>query len=596
MTQDSEKSAFIDPPPGEGGERFFQAAETGGVLPDESQWGRWLGRVSLTALIAIFSGLIVVSIWVLIVYEAGNERKLAVEAIYRENANLARAFEEHSIRTLKSVDQSVLFLKFQYEKLGMATNVAGYVREGMIISTIFNQLGIIDEHGMYVLSSLPDFKPMDLSDREHFKVHIAKDSNELFISKPVLGRASGKWSIQMTRRINKPDGSFGGAVTVSLDPFYFSSFYSGVNLGRGGLVALIGKDGFIRARRAGEDTSVGQDVSKSQLFEHLKTAPEGSYTASSPVDKVTRLYSYRSLKGYPLVVLVGVAENEALAEFYNRRDAYIALAAVASLLVLAFAALLISMVRRQQRIAESLRLSQERAESANRMKSDFLANMSHELRTPLNGILGYAEYLADDCADATQKEFARTIESSGQHLLMLVNDILDLAKIEAGRMELIESDEPLAAMLQELVALHGSAARTKGLKLELELTDHLPATLRCDRTRLLQVLNNLVHNAIKFTSAGSVVLAVSRRGEDLLFEVRDSGCGIPPAALSSIFEKFRQADPFITRSHGGTGLGLALAKNLVELMGGRIGLESQQAVGTRVYFTLPGNQSLAHTV
>ncbi|MBL0284077.1 MAG: hypothetical protein IPQ01_09360 [Zoogloea sp.] len=163
-----------------------------------------------------------------------------IRSINTETLNLARAFEEHTIRTIKSVDQALLFLKFQYERYGDKVNIAEYVREGMIISSIFNQLGVIDEHGIHVLSNLPNHKRVDLSDREHFRVYTEKDTNTLFISKPILGRASGKWSIQMTRRINKPDGSFGGVVVISVDPFYFSDFYSGVDLGVGGVVSLIG--------------------------------------------------------------------------------------------------------------------------------------------------------------------------------------------------------------------------------------------------------------------------------------------------------------------------------------------------------------------
>ena len=127
----------------------------------------------------------------------------------------------------------------------------------MIIASIFNQLGAIDEQGIYVLSTLPNPKPVDPSDREHFRVHIEKDTNTLFISKPIMGRASGKWSIQMSRRINKPDGSFGGVVVISVDPFYFSDFYSGVDLGVGGVGSLLGLDGFVRARRAGADKTGG---------------------------------------------------------------------------------------------------------------------------------------------------------------------------------------------------------------------------------------------------------------------------------------------------------------------------------------------------
>ncbi|MDD5296498.1 MAG: ATP-binding protein [Rhodocyclaceae bacterium] len=544
-------------------------------------------NINLSWAIVGFAAFVIAVLWGAVVYKADLERRLAVEMAYRDNANLARAFEEHTIRTLKSVDQAVLFLKFQYEKFGNKVNVADYVREGMIIANIFNQIGVIDEHGTYILSSLPDFKKVYLGDRPHFLAHKDGDTNEIFISKPVLGRASGKWSIQMTRRINKKDGSFGGVVVISVDPFYFSSFYSGVNLGKLGSVSLVGRDGIVRARRAGEDVTVGQDLSKGQFFQEIRKAAQGSYRNASVVDGVPRLFSYREVRGYPLYVAVGVAEDEALAEFRERRVGYFVFAGLVTLAIVLFSAVLVALVRRQQRIAENLRESRIRAESANRMKSEFLASMSHELRTPLNGILGFAEFLRDDATEAAHREFANTILGSGRHLLELVNSILDLAKIEAGRMELDRRDEALLPLLEDLVTLHRPAAEQKGLRLDLAAGTGLPPTLLCDRTRFKQVLNNLLHNAIKFTETGSVVLAVARVSGALRFEVRDTGCGIEPEMQTLIFEKFRQADSSITRRHGGTGLGLALAKELVGLMGGRIGLESEAGVGTRVFFTLP---------
>ncbi|MGL4408036.1 MAG: two-component sensor histidine kinase, partial [Zoogloea sp.] len=268
-------------------------------------------------IIALVLALLVL-VWSAVLYKAHSEEELVIQSVNKVNLNLARAFEEHTIRTIKSVDQAVLFLKFQYEKYGDKVNVAEFVREGMIISSIFNQLGVVDEHGMYILSNLPNHKVIDLSDREHFRVHIAKDTNQLYVSKPVLGRASGKWSIQMTRRINKPDGSFGGVVVISVDPFYFSNFYSGVELGQTGVVSLVGRDGIVRARRAGEDKTVGQNVSNSPLMELVQRIGFGSYRTVSLADQVRRFYSYRALEEYPLVVAVGVGEEEALAPFRER--------------------------------------------------------------------------------------------------------------------------------------------------------------------------------------------------------------------------------------------------------------------------------------
>lgn len=543
-------------------------------------------RVRLFAPILILVLALVGLIWGAVLYKAAAEEELVIRSVNTENLNLARAFEEHTIRTIKSVDQAVLFLKFQYEKYGDKVNIAEYVREGMIISSIFNQLGVIDEHGMYILSNLPGHKVVDLSDREHFKVHIEKDTNQLFISKPVLGRASGKWSIQMTRRINKPDGSFGGVVVISVDPYYFSDFYSGVDLGHNGVVSLVGRDGIVRARRVGDNSEVGQNIKGSPLMTVWDQAVSGSYRSTSVADGVKRFYSYRALKEYPLAVAVGVDEDEALAEFHARRRGYMIYAGGMTLVVLLFGGLSIHLLNRQYRVSLALRESQIKAEAANRMKSEFLASMSHELRTPLNGIMGYAEFLRDTSED-TNKEFAGIILDSSHHLLELVNSILDLAKIESGKMELDLRQEELQPLFERIVRTHYPPAGDKGLELRLDIAADVPAEFVCDATRLAQILNNLLNNAIKFTDRGSVSVQVGRDGDALRIAVADSGCGIPEDMLPHVFERFRQVDGFLTRRHQGTGLGLALVKELVTLMGGDVSLTSQLEQGSEFVIRLP---------
>ena len=238
-------------------------------------------------------------------------------------------------------------------------------------------------------------------------------------------------------------------------------------------------------------------------------------------------------------------------------------------------------------VAESFkRLDEARrdAEEANRSKSEFLAVVSHELRTPLNGILGFAELLEMEAQSADQTEYARTIHESGKHLLSVVNDLLDLSKIEAGRMELVPVRFALRPLIDEIAALHRGDAQGKGLRFDLFLGENLPPELCTDPTRLRQILNNLLNNAIKFTSAGWVSLSVDAAGQQLLFKVADSGCGIDPAYQPLVFEKFRQVERFATRSHGGTGLGLALAREFAQMMGGEIRLESE--VGRGAIFTL----------
>jgi len=213
--------------------------------------------------------------------------------------------------------------------------------------------------------------------------------------------------------------------------------------------------------------------------------------------------------------------------------------------------------------------------------------MSHELRTPLNGILGFADLIRADAPNDEVREYADTIFESGQHLLSLVNDVLDIAKIESGHMTLESQPFPFPALLDEMARLHGVTARQKGLELATDFAGDLPDTLVGDRTRLRQVINNLLNNAVKFTRQGQVTLLARREEEHLLIGVRDTGPGIPLEAQAQVFERFRQASAFTSREHGGTGLGLALVKEMVALMGGSVRLESEPGQGAYFEFRIP---------
>ena len=241
-----------------------------------------------------------------------------------------------------------------------------------------------------------------------------------------------------------------------------------------------------------------------------------------------------------------------------------------------------------ERTAE-LDTARERAEAASRAKSAFLANMSHEIRTPLNAVVGLTHLLLRDDPTDSQRERLRKVESAAGHLLSILNDVLDLARIEAGRTELEERDFHLSAVLDQVRSMIASAAAAKGVAVVVD-EDHVPHWLRGDPVRLRQALLNLAGNAVKFTERGTiwlrgVLLDESADSLHVRFEVEDTGLGIDPEALPRLFGAFEQADAAVTRRFGGTGLGLAITRELAELMGGEAGIESTPSVGTRVWFT-----------
>ena len=277
-------------------------------------------------------------------------------------------------------------------------------------------------------------------------------------------------------------------------------------------------------------------------------------------------------------------------------------------------------IEERKRAEEALLEAKLAAEAANVTKSQFLANMSHELRTPMNAILGMIDLALPKAVDPTVKDCLQTARGSADLLLALLNDLLDSAKIESGKLELEAAPFSLRRMLDHITRILSVRASEKGLCFYCRILDDIPDAVVGDRTRLQQVLLNLAGNAIKFTERGEVAICVQRgeegeeggKGErekkagnetqdlsphpnplpegdgtvNLQFSISDTGIGIPPATLERLFQPFAQADPSMTRRFGGTGLGLSICKSLVEMMGGRIWVESQEGQGSTFYFTL----------
>ena len=259
----------------------------------------------------------------------------------------------------------------------------------------------------------------------------------------------------------------------------------------------------------------------------------------------------------------------------------------------------LSLHEKQTELMRELMHTNQELEKQNRAKSEFLANMSHEIRTPMNGVLGMAQLLQLTELSDEQKDFVEILISSGKSLLRIINDILDFSKLEAGKVKLEAIEFSIKELVKETVRPFVVEAEKKNLQVLYSVREEISDSLIGDSYRLVQILNNLLSNALKFTHVGSVQLDVSllrRQGSSLLlqFVVRDTGIGIPPNKVEVIFEKFTQVDSSTTKNFGGTGLGLAISKSLVAIMEGTIRVESQENSGSSFILNIPFETSPKH--
>ncbi len=636
------------------------------------------------------------------------DREKTIEASVQETRNLARLFEEHVSRSIKEIDQTLQFVRRSYELDPAGFDLPGWTATEGLLHDLTIQIALIGPDGLLIATNVTRTPGrMDLSDREHFQVHVHSTEDKLFISKPLLGRATNKWQIQLTRRMSKPDGSFGGVIVASLDPYYLSRFFEQIDIGPRGAITLLGTDGIIRARGGAMAKDLGRPLVRSELVKQIAREGSGTSIGDGGVVKGVRIASFRTMKDFPLVVMVAEAEDDVLADFAQREAIVVATAAALSIVLLivmavslrheirmlqarsaqrksearerrktleleatlhhmsqgivmidakrhlrvinplairllaaeelprigerlpdAIAAILtqtdartvdgsrvemnlgngiiveiarqdmpdggylygLTDISEHKRAESILADARDRAEAGVRARTSFLATMSHEIRTPLNGVIGMT-HLLESCSDEERAAYFQTMRKSAEHLQQIIEDILDVSKLEADRMVFDFLPFTLADVIKTSVGMVEATAHEKALDLQIAIDPALPERLMGDPGRIRQVLLNLVGNAVKFTNAGNVTVTVDSVAAEpipfLRIRVSDTGIGIAPEDRDRLFHDFAQLDGSITRRFGGTGLGLAISRKLVENMGGEISLESKQGQGTTFTVLLP---------
>ncbi|GIL38010.1 hybrid sensor histidine kinase/response regulator [Roseiterribacter gracilis] len=545
--------------------------------PRPNLWRR--GAPFWSAVLLVALAMVIVAVLCAI----NREERLA--AAERDVESLADIFAEHADRALQGIDLTIVAARESVQGLR-----SDDPRDRALAKTNLQRLALgvpqvriivwVDAHGQDVADSSDSMNTLNLADRSYFVHHAGIDDDAPHLSEPVLGKRTNQITMNWSRRINAPDGSFAGVIVAGLEPAYFGRFYNAVRREPGDWIGMYRLDGITLARFPQTDF-VGATRSNAVLFTDLiPAAPKGTRRDYSGFTGVPRLFAYRVSEIFPIVTTASRPQTPIEAAWLRAT----AIAAAATLLIGGLALLCVWQLEQRRRWMDAQAREAE-ANAASRAR--FVAVMSHEIRTPLNGILGFADLLLDGDLKPQEKHWAATIRDAGNLLRGIVNDVLDLAKIEAGKLALLDAPFELRPTLESTLALMRPLADAKRLVTRAEIARDLPEWVRGDAARLRQILLNLLSNAIKFTNEGSVELRCrALDGERVRFEIADTGAGLTPAQIASLFKPFVQVDKLPSQRMSGTGLGLAISKDLVESMGGTIGIDSAPGVGSIFWFEI----------
>jgi signal transduction histidine kinase/FixJ family two-component response regulator/HPt (histidine-containing phosphotransfer) domain-containing protein len=698
-------------------------------------------RIGALQIVILLAALVLVGLtWGFTLVSVDTEEREARVHAEGNVANLSRALEWQLNRQLLAIDQTLQILAAEWRNDPIKFDPAIWKKRSTLLGDISLQVYVLDSQGFVISSTRPDLLGLDMSDRDYFQAQRASKRTGLFVGPAIRWKATGRWEINLSRRLDRDDGLFAGAMVVTYDPWALTSMLEQVDLGSRGLIALLGSDGAIRALVSPYQLAPGEDVSSSAMFHKAVERQQGVWTGPSAPDGVERVHAFRRLADQDLTIVIGVDKADALRTAVSWAANARLFAFGISGMVLLMACLLMREVHaargREDRLAndrvvlehaygeaesakaqaeartsqlqatlsgmsdgvmmldEYLRVMQwnepfaaltgmprdvlrvgvpmetllraqalagefgpvdveaevrrrmarlrdmravgvsERtrpngrtielrrsalpsggyvtvysditarkqieeaqaaarklAEEATEQKTRFVAIVSHEIRTPLNAVVNSLTLLDQSGLSPVQHRLTDTARQAGDALLDLINDILELSKMEAGRLAMRPTVFDIRPVLEGVQDMFRADAEARGIEIVVDIAADLPPRIRTDCGRLRQVLMNFVSNASKFSLPGLVTIRAARAVIDgqhcILLGVRDQGPRIPDREASHLFQPFSRLDNARNSGAPGTGLGLAICERLTRLMGGEIGVGPAPTGGNEFWLTLP---------
>lgn len=543
-----------------------------------------LGRAAILVMFSISFFLVWMGYYVLSQEDYGRtyvESKTRIE-------RLARTAALHAERTIAGGDALARQMVIGYLKEGEKLDLLAWNRAGLVDPDFYPQIGIIDSDGFYQNGSIAQFEKVDLSDRPHFNFHKNGNADVLFVGRVVRGRVSGKLSIQLTRRIDRPGKGFSGVAVVSFSPQYFVELYKDI-VSPGRSMYLIGDDGYSRTEYTGEKLGVDRNLIQEKWYQMLRKEDQKVGVISvDAADGQREFYAYHEVPNLPLTVVIN-ASNDEMFSAYDRANRTRLIAALSMTLVLLVLLLIMQRNIRTSKINEAILKKQaENLSEAIEVKERFVRNISHELRTPLAGITAGGDYIYQFTAEKDMQETAQGIVTATAHLKDIVDNLLMLSANVDVTNQLVLEEVSLLKVITDSVLMNQREVDRKHLTLQIKSPEgDDSAMVFSNKTALLQILQNLISNALKFTEKGGIVVEVQRTGGFFKVSVEDEGVGIDAADIPKLFKQFAQLEQFGTRPMSGTGLGLYLSAQLVQALGGEIGVESTLGQGSKFFFTVP---------